>query len=398
MLQSINRPPLTIVLIAYVAFIALGLFDGLLGVAWPAMRATFDLPLDALGLLLMVSAIGHILASFGNGRFIQLTSIATLLILAQILRGGSLFFQAVAPSWLLVVVIGLIGSLGVGVLDSSLNTYAAARFRPRLLNWLHASFAVGASLGSLLMTALLGIELLNEAGSWRFGFGILAAANLLLAVVFFVTRRQWTLPHQHLPSDSAAQSSITTRDTLKLPIVWVSILTLFLYTGLEISVGRWVFTLAVDSRGLTETTAGVWTTLYWGSFTVGRIILGFIETNTERLVRLMLLLVTLGAGTFALNLSETMSLVGLLLIGFGLAPVFPALIALTPQRINPEHAPNAIGFQVGAAGTGAAVLPGIAGVLGHKINLELMALFFLATAVLLFLAQETATRMAKTSA
>ena len=352
--------------------------------------------MDALGLLLMVGAIGHILASFGNGRLIQLTSIAALLVLSQILRGGSLFLQAVVPSWLLVVVIGLIGSLGVGVLDSSLNTYAAARFRPRLLNWLHASFAIGASLGSLLMTALLGIELLNEAGSWRFGFGILAALNLVLAVVFFVTRDRWTLPHQDLPPDTALPNTSKTRDTLKLPVVWISILTLFLYTGLEISVGRWIFTLAVDSRGLTETTAGLWTTLYWGSFTVGRIILGFIETNTERLVRLMLLLVVFGAGLFALNLSETMSLAGLIIIGFGLAPVFPALIALTPSRISPEHTPNAIGFQVGAAGTGAAVLPGLAGVLGDNFSLELMAVFFLATAVLLFLAQETAARMART--
>jgi fucose permease len=86
-----------------------------------------------------------------------------------------------------------------------------------------------------------------------------------------------------------------------------------------------------------------------------------------------------------------------MMVGFGLAPVFPALIALTPLRIGADHAPNAIGFQVGAAGIGAAILPGLAGVLGDRYGLELIALFFATAAVLLFLAQETAARTSRKS-
>ncbi|MBC8161961.1 MAG: MFS transporter, partial [Roseiflexaceae bacterium] len=38
--------------LAYLAFISLGLPDGLVGVGWPSIRASFGLPLDALGALL----------------------------------------------------------------------------------------------------------------------------------------------------------------------------------------------------------------------------------------------------------------------------------------------------------------------------------------------------------
>ena len=43
------------VLLAYAAFIALGMPDGLLGIAWPTMRVDFAVPLDAVGMLLIAA-------------------------------------------------------------------------------------------------------------------------------------------------------------------------------------------------------------------------------------------------------------------------------------------------------------------------------------------------------
>lgn len=46
---------IALLLLSYVAFISLGLPDGLLGVAWPSIRTTHGLPLDALGALLIAT-------------------------------------------------------------------------------------------------------------------------------------------------------------------------------------------------------------------------------------------------------------------------------------------------------------------------------------------------------
>ena len=54
--------------LASLGFVSLGLPEGLLGVAWPSIRATFGLPIDALGLLLATSAGGYFVASAVNGR------------------------------------------------------------------------------------------------------------------------------------------------------------------------------------------------------------------------------------------------------------------------------------------------------------------------------------------
>ncbi len=50
---------LTRFLLAYAAFIALGMPDSLLGIAWPTMRADFGVPLDMLGTLLIGSVSGY---------------------------------------------------------------------------------------------------------------------------------------------------------------------------------------------------------------------------------------------------------------------------------------------------------------------------------------------------
>ena len=42
-----------LIIVSFIAFISLGLPDGLLGVAWPGIRDYFDLPVDALGIILI---------------------------------------------------------------------------------------------------------------------------------------------------------------------------------------------------------------------------------------------------------------------------------------------------------------------------------------------------------
>jgi hypothetical protein len=49
------------------AFVALGMPDGLLGVAWPAIRESFSISLDAIGWLLSATVAGYLTASFLNG-------------------------------------------------------------------------------------------------------------------------------------------------------------------------------------------------------------------------------------------------------------------------------------------------------------------------------------------
>ena len=66
-----DKRKLYILAILYVAFIALGLPDQLLGIAWPTMRAEFNKPLDAAGLSAFLVTIFTSLSGYLNGYIAQ---------------------------------------------------------------------------------------------------------------------------------------------------------------------------------------------------------------------------------------------------------------------------------------------------------------------------------------
>ena len=79
----------SLILLAYVAFIALGMPDGLLGVAWPYMRADFSIPLDSLGMLLFASVTGYMTSSFISGALIARMGVGNILVVSCALTGSS---------------------------------------------------------------------------------------------------------------------------------------------------------------------------------------------------------------------------------------------------------------------------------------------------------------------
>ena len=62
-----KKSAIGLVVLSFLAFISLGLPDGLNGVAWPGIRNQFNLPIDAVGLLLIFGTGGYTLSSFSAG-------------------------------------------------------------------------------------------------------------------------------------------------------------------------------------------------------------------------------------------------------------------------------------------------------------------------------------------
>ncbi|MBK8045683.1 MAG: MFS transporter [Anaerolineales bacterium] len=142
------------------------------------------------------------------------------------------------------------------------------------------------------------------------------------------------------------------------------------------------------------TLAGFWTSFYWASFTFGRFFFGFIadRVNVVNTVRLMLIIALISAALMWWNPVNWVGFIGLAILGFAMAPVFPLLISDTPARLGVADATNAIGFQVGAASFGIAILPGFAGVLAERVSLEAIPPFMVFAFILLIAMYEIAER------
>ncbi len=382
-----------VVALALVAFVSLGLPDGLLGVAWPSIRAQFGLPLDALGMFLVFSTAGYMSSSLFSGALVRRLGVGSLLAASCAATAVALAAYSLAPSWWFFVSLALVGGFGAGAIDAGLNSYVDRHHSQRLMQWLHASFGVGTTLGPIIMT--VGLQVSDR---WQPGYQVVAGAQLLLATAFLITRRLWERSDSPAGDSGASQrenpeptpghgTEAGVWQSLRNPRSLLGMLLFFTYTGVELGVGLWAYTFLTEARGVSTAVAGVVTAGYWASFTVGRIIAGFFGSRVRpvRLVTAGIGLAAAGVGLVWMDAGAAVSVVGIALVGLVIAPIFPALVSDTRNRVESEHLSNTIGMQIAGAGLGGAVLPAVAGLTAEAYGLEVIPPYLVCVIGLLLL-------------
>jgi fucose permease len=382
-----NRPDRFVVPLAFLAFVSLGLPDGVLGVAWPSIRRTFDRPIDQLGLILLATMAGYLLSSFSAGPLLSWLGVGRLLVASGLLVALSAAAWAASPWWPPIVGTAFVSGLGAGAIDAGVNAFAAARFTPRVITWLHACWGLGAMSGPLVMTAVVA-----SGAGWRRGYALLAGSLVGLSAAFAATLGLWRLPGFRASPAQGVAGSL--REALREPRVRANALPFFLYTGVEASAGQWAYSLLTESRGMSAAAAGLAAATYWGSIFAGRLAFGALahHVSPALLLRLGMAGAPLAALVVCLTRTGGGAFAGLFALGLLLAPIFPLLIAETPARVGERHAAHAIGFQVGAATLGAGFLPATAGILARGAGLESLGPFLLAATLALLLLHERAGR------
>jgi fucose permease len=361
-------------------FLAIGLPDGLLGVAWPSMRASFGLPLHALGPLLVATTAGYVASSAMSGRILAHMSVGALLALSCALTAASLLGYAAAPRFAWIVALGCAAGLGAGAIDSGINGYVATRHGPRSVSALHLCYGVGAAAGPALLT-----QLLNAGFAWRSGYAAVGAAQLALAAAFAASLRRWP-PAARAPREREGAAPAAPRGgALRVPAVRLGIAAFCVYTGIEAAIGAWAYTLLTEARGVAMMAGGAWVSAYWGSLTVGRLLSAvFVDARrVDRVLRGCVLGLVAGSAWLALDAGALASGLALGWLGLCAGPIFPALIATTPARVGDALTSRAVGFQVAAAALGQALLPGALGAVASGFGIPAVAPALLALAALL---------------
>lgn len=358
-----ERPRLLLAL-AFVAFVSLGLPDGLLGVAWPSMRRSFGLPLDALGSLFISTTVGYVTSSFLSGAILRHVRLGTLLALSCAATALAMIVYSAASHWALVVAFGVAAGLGAGAIDSALNTFAAHSYSARTVNMLHAFYGFGTTIGPALMTAVL----LANAG-WQRGYLIVGLAQLVLAAGFVASRRLW--PDESGTGQAQAERA-SLAETLRLRATVLSATVFILYCGLEASSGAWLYTLLHEGRDISVASAGTAVSVFWASLMGARIVFGLVHVSgpVARWLVACMVVSLLATVCLGLVLDSRAGMAASAVIGFACGPIFPWLIAETPRRLGVRHGANAIGVQIASAAIGFTLAPTLVGVLGDRYGVN----------------------------
>jgi fucose permease len=308
--------------------------------------------------------MASVMASVATGRILSRVGVGPLIALGALLLALALAAEALAPLlWVFTAGIALFG-LGFGAIDSALNAHAARHFGARDITWMHASYGLGATIGPLLVTALLSYGL-----TWRWVYGIIAVSQVALACVLAVTRRSWGTgraslalsrpgPDEQLPEKPGGAGhrkppSAVVLSTLAFTAV---------ETGIESGAGIWGYIFLTAGRGLSHEAAGVAVSAYWATMFVGRVILGPVaeRVGPPRLLACAVAGVTLGAALMAVPGPGILAVIGMMTVGLAAAPVFPLLTLTTAQRMGAADVTGTtrtVSLQVAASAIGGTALP-----------------------------------------
>lgn len=380
-----KRGPMDLVLISFFSFLVISIPAGLLNIAWTYMQGTFGVSLDALGTLLSASVAAGLLMSFASGRIIGRIGAGNTLLLAACLHLVGMSLYIIVPTWEMLLGAAFISGLGTGLIDVGMNTVAAAKFSTGQLNWLHAFFGLGQTIGPIVVTYVV----VSLQQPWQLSYGVVLVLDVMFVAIMFLTRKRWQIKEQLADGEEEIPDAPGLA-TLRLPIVLIVMVFFFVYAGMEVGGGQLANTLFLEGWGVEQSLASLWVSSYWGLFTVGRILIGLFADRfpNNLIMRVCMAGVVLGAALLWLHPSDELGAIGLAILGFSQAPVFAILISDTPKRVGAAHVANAIGFQVGFAGLGIAVLPGIGGVIAARYGADTIGPYLFVLVILLVIIHE----------
>lgn len=370
----------------YLAFISLGLPDSLLGSSWPLMNLEYGVPAGNAGLVSMVISVGTIVSSLFSHRLIRRFGTGKVTVVSVAMTAAALLGFSLSPSFLWLPICAVPLGLGAGAVDSGLNEFVAEHYEARHMNWLHSSWGIGAMLGPILISAL------TQSGfSWRSGYRSISVIQFALVALLLFSLPMWK---KHEDPGSALQAADLQEGGAKhgvfaplrskgAPFV---MLAFFLYTSLESSIMLWGASYLVKVKDIQPESAAGWVSLFFLGITCGRALSGFVsmKLNSEILIRSGSVLIIAGIFIMLLPLPILFTMAGFIIVGLGLAPIFPGLLHQTPVYFAQENAQAAMGLQMAFAYCGTTLMPPLFGQLFTHVSFSLMPYLFLVCGVGLF--------------
>jgi len=377
-----------LLVLIYLAFISLGLPDAVLGAGWPVMRPDFGVPFAYAGFISMTISGGTILSAVFSSRVLKRFGTGRVTAVSVALTAIALAGFAFTPSfwWLLVAAIPL--GLGAGAVDSGLNAYVAEHYESRHMSWLHSFWGVGAFSGPLVLSVLLA-----QGAGWRVGYLWIAILQAVLVILLLVAVPLWDKVRRRNLGEAASAPPTEHQPLffpLKLKGAKLGLTALFLYCGIESTMGLWGGSFLFQTKGLDPAASATWVSMFYVSITVGRFLTGFVtyKMSNNDLIRTGGLVVLAGVVLLLLPLPLPVALTGFLLVGLGCAPLFPCMLHETPVRYGAANAPAMMGFQMATAYIGATFLPPLFGLVASFTTLALMPVFLVAYIAVLIVTSE----------
>lgn len=389
--------------VIYLTFVSLGLPDSALGAAWPSMYGGLGAGVSWVGLVSAIICLGTIASSVASVSVVRrLGTGKTSAVSVVMTAAGLMGFSLCTEFWQLCLWAVPYG-LGAGAIDAALNSYVAIHYASRHMSWLHCMWGVGASVGPYIMGYAL-----SQGQGWPWGYRYIAILQVMLTVILVLSLPLWkkrgAIAVGESTDDTASSDgnaerfgtaegvSVAERKPLGVAGVLAirgakEILVMFFcYCAVESTAGLWASSYMVMHSGIDKITAASWASLFYVGITVGRALSGFLTMRFKDpvMIRLGQVLVFAGILTMFVPLPHHLGVVvGLVVIGFGCAPIYPCVIHSTPAYFGEDKSQAIVGVQMACAYVGSLLMPPLFGIIAQYVTISLYPWYLLVLLVLM---------------
>ena len=364
--------------VIYLSFISLGLPDSLLGSVWPTIYQEFNVPVSYAGAIFMIISAGTILSSLQSDRLTKLLGTGKVTAFSVLMTAIALWGFSVSSSYWMLILWAIPYGLGAGSVDASINNYVALHYKSHHMSWLHCMWGVGASIGPYIMS----FALLNNQG-WNMGYRYISILQLGLSIIIMLSLPLWKKQPIVNDTDSIDENRsskvLTLKEIISIPGIKQLMLMFFCYCALEQTTMLWASSYLVLQHGFDLELATSYGSLFFIGITVGRAISGFItlKLNDKQMIYLGQAIILIGVILMILPFTHNISLIGLVIIGLGCAPIYPCIIHSIPSNFGADKSQSIIGVQMASAYIGNLLMPPLFGIIANHISPVLFPVYLL---------------------
>lgn len=346
----IRTHPIIATIAYYLSFIILGLTIAANGPSLLKLADHTSSTLDRISLIFVFNSLGYLIGSFFGGRFYDRFPGHKLLAITLLLSGVASLLIPISSTLSMLLTAMFLSGFAAGIIDVGGNTlilWTHGEKAGPFMNGLHFFFGVGSLIAPLLLAQVL--LRTNDIYWLYYSFAIVTLPILVWL---------WFLPE---PSHSVQKEAQTNAGFPVVPVLLIVLLFL-LYVGLELGFGNWIYTYALTLGLGTTITAAYLTSVFWGSFTLGRLLGVWVSTRMRSQSIILMDLIGCAVSTLIIMLwkdSASALWIGTFGLGISMASVFPTLMILAGERM--QITGTITGWFLVGSGAGSMLLPWLLG-------------------------------------
>lgn len=371
--NSTRTHPIVATIAYYLAFIILGMTTAASGPSLLKLADHTSSGLDRISLIFIFGSLGYVAGSYFGGRaYDRFPGHKLMAVTLLVIAVASVIIPLSTTLTVLLLVMFLSG-LASGILDVGCNTLLLWTHKEKsgpFMNGLHFFFGVGSLIAPLLLAQVL--LRTNDIYWLYYSFAILSVPIMIWL---------WLLPE---PSHSLHEDTEVSSLFPVVPVILIVLLFLF-YVGLELGFGNWIYTYALTLKLGTTVTAAYLTSLFWGSFTLGRLLGVWVSTRMRAHTTILVDLIGCTISTIIIMVWKESSLalwIGTFGLGLSMASIFPNIMMLAGERMQITGAIT--GWFLVGSGAGGMLLPWLLGQIFAHTGPQLMTTVLLAVTVGIF--------------